>query len=356
MLAPTLQRAAALALVAPLCVAGCGAGSGTTTGTTSTTSSSTGTGGNGQGGSGQGGSGAGGEGGQGGGSTSSKRGFPVAGPWASFYGPAEGLDLGKVASTFRVINIDVDPDTGNFTDAEIQTLRAGGKNIVLSYMNVGSCENYRSYWSKDPPGHKSCVGTGALTAAYDGYPDEKWADLSSLAYHDLIVNYVAPRLAARGIDGFYLDNMEVVEHGANEPNGPCGEACSQGGLDLIWELRQKFPDLLIVMQNASSDVTRLGKTHGVDYPSVLDGLSHEEVYTKGADPGSLMEMLAWKAMNLTAGGHPFWLAAEDYVGECSAAAKGEAKAIYDQAKADGLNEYVTDESGMQQAPCFWGDF
>jgi cysteinyl-tRNA synthetase len=149
---------------------------------------------------------------------------------------------------------------------------------------------------------------------------------------------VAPRLAAQGIDGFYLDNMEVVEHGPSDANGPCDAACSQGGLDLIWELRQKFPDLLIVMQNASSDVTRLGKTHGVPYPSILDGLSHEEVYSNGGDPGSLAEMKAWKGMNLVSGGHPFWLAVEEYVGACSKADKPAATAIYAEAMADGFSD------------------
>jgi cysteinyl-tRNA synthetase, unknown class len=293
-----------------------------------------------------------GQGGSGGGAPSN-RGFPDPWPWVSFYGSAQGVDLAMVASTFRVINVDVDPDADNFTDAEIQTLRASGKNRVISYLNVGSCEDYRSYFGADPPGHKSCMSSGALTSDYQGYPDEKWADLSNAAYRDLIVNYVAPRLAARGVDGFFLDNLEVVEHGPNDSDGPCNAACSQGGLDLVWELRQKFPDKLIVMQNATSDVTRLGKTHGVDYPSLLDGVSHEEVFTMGADPGSLMEMLAWKKMGLMVNGRPFWLAAEDYVGACAPASKPEADAIYAQAKADGLNEYVTDASAMQTGPCFW---
>ena len=29
---------------------------------------------------------------------------------------------------------------------------------------------------------------------------------------------------------------------------------------------------------------------------------------------------------------------------------------YAMAAADGLDAYVTDDSGMQQAPCFWSDF
>ena len=291
-----------------------------------------------------------------GGESGARRGFPIAGPWVSFYGGASGVDLAKVAARFRIINVDVDPDGVGFTDAQIQTLRAGGQNRVISYLDVGSCEDSRSYWATDPPGHKSCVNSGALTSAYAGYPHEKWANLASAAYRDLIVGYVAPRLAARGIDGFFLDNLEVVEHGAAATDGPCDAACAQGGLDLVWELRQRFPDLLVVMQNATSDVTRKGTTHGVAYPSLLDGVSHEEVYTAGASPGSRAEMLAWKAMGLELGGRPLWLGAEDYVGSCAAAAKPAQQSIAQKALADGLSSYVTDASASQTAPCFWADF
>ena len=288
------------------------------------------------------------------------RGFPTAGPWVSFYGSASGVDLAKLATSFRVINVDVDPggstNGGNFTNAQIQQMRAGGQNRVLSYLDLGSCENFRSYYSTDPAGHKSCTSSGALTTTYSGYPDEKWANLSNAAYQDLMVNYVATRLAARGIDGFYLDNLEVVEHGANTSNGPCDATCSQGGLDLVWQLRQKFPDLLIVMQNATSDVTRLGTTHGVPYPSLLDGVAHEEVYSNGGDQGSRSEMLAWKKMGLTVNGRPFWLATEDYVGSCSAQTKAAAQMITMQSTQDGFSPYVTDDSGGQDAPCFWSDF
>ena len=116
------------------------------------------------------------------------------------------------------------------------------------------------------------------------------------------MSYVAPRLADMGVDGFFLDNLEVVEHSAGDTNGPCDAACSQGGLDLVYELRQAFPDKLIVMQNATSDVTRKGKTHGVSFPSLLDGVSHEEVYSDGGDSGSRSEMLAWKSLGLKVNG------------------------------------------------------
>jgi cysteinyl-tRNA synthetase len=288
------------------------------------------------------------------GADGSSAGFPSPWPWVSWYGPSGGAAvISQVASTFRVINIDADPDADNLSDAEIAALRANGQNRVLSYLNLGSCENYRSYYATAPAGHKSCQSSGALTAPYDGYPDEMWANLGNADYQDLMVNSVAPRLIARGVDGFYLDNMEVVEHGAQESNGPCDAACSQGGLDLIWQLRQKFPDKLIVMQNATSDTTRLGMTHGVAFPTLLDGVSHEEVYSNGGDSQALAEMKKWRDMMLSVHGQPFWLAVEEYVGACSTAKKSAADAIYAMAMADGFNAYVTDDSGMQTAPCFW---
>jgi cysteinyl-tRNA synthetase, unknown class len=118
-------------------------------------------------------------------------------------------------------------------------------------------------------------------------------------------------------------------------------------------MRQRFPDKLIVMQNATSDVTRLGVTHGVAFPSLLSGVAHEEVYNQGGDSDALDEMIAWRDMRLMAGGQPFWLAVEEYVGECSSSSKSEADEIYAAAAADGLSAYVTDASAGQSAPCFW---
>ncbi len=351
-------------------LAGCGSPDGSSSGGGSggnggaTSSGGSGAGGNGgttnNGGTGGGGAtsvgGTGGTGGTGGGTTGAGgRGFPEGSPWVSFYGAIADVDAAKVAATFRIINIDADPDAGN-TKAEIESLKGGGQNRVISYLNLGSCESFRTYYDTAPPGHASCSSSGALTTPYDGYPDEMWADLSNTDYRDLLVNYVAPRLVAQGADGFFLDNLEVVEHGANDSNGPCDAACSQGGLDLVWELRQKFPDKLIVMQNATSDVTLKGMTHGVSLPSLLDGISHEEVYSNGGDAQSQAEMQAWRAKNFIVNGVPFWLGCEEYVGACSAAAKPEADALYAQAGGDGLNAYVTDQSAAQQGPCFWSDF
>jgi cysteinyl-tRNA synthetase, unknown class len=122
-------------------------------------------------------------------------------------------DLAKVARTYRIINIDADPGAANFSGAQLELLKAGGRNRVISYFNVGACEHYRTYWSSAPAGLSTCCGP------YEGYPDETWMDPGDPAYQALLLDYVAPRLAAR-VDGFYLDNLELLEHAGMSSNGP----------------------------------------------------------------------------------------------------------------------------------------
>lgn len=281
------------------------------------------------------------------------RGFPVLSPWVSFYGDASHMgDLNKAAATFRIFNIDADPDTGNFTPKQIATLKAGGKNRVISYLNLGSCENFRGYWDSVPSGFVSCsANTAAQLGPYQGYSDEVWMNLSNADYQHLMLNYVIPRLVAQGVDGFFLDNMEIVEHGTNTNDGPCDAKCSQGGLDLVRKIRDQYPNMLIVMQNATSDFTRLGVTGGRTFPSLLDGISHEEVFYPH-DADAEHQLLNWKGMHLLSGGRAFFIATEDYVGNCSR--KAQASSVYSKSRADGFSPYATDASAGQQLVCYWG--
>ncbi len=281
------------------------------------------------------------------------RGFPEAGPWVSFYGPARAvMPLERVANTFRIINIDADPGVAAFSPAQIAILKAKGRNRVISYMNVGACESFREYHKVVPPGFVSCkANVRAQRGRYAGYADETWMDLSHPDYQRLIVDHVADRLARTGVDGFYLDNMEIVEHGEETGNGPCGARCRQGGLELVARLRHAFPDHLIVMQNATSDVTRLGQTESGPFPALLDGIAHESVFAPSLDDEALSQLEAWKAMKMKVGDRPFWIGVEDYVGNCRNVAK--AKKVYAANRARGFSPYASDTSAGQQRICFW---
>ncbi len=274
-------------------------------------------------------------------------------PWMSYYGDAASLgSLERVASTFRIIDVDLDPDTDNFTPAEVAALKDGGRNLVLSYLNLGSCERYRSYWRDVPEGFVSCeANTAAHAGAYRGYRQETWMNLANEDYQRLIVDYVASRLVAQGADGFYLDNLEIVGHGTATRNGPCDAACAQGGLDLVRKLREKYPTLVFVMQNATGRTTREGTTGGVAFASLLDGVAHEEVYAPKYDASAEAELDAWQAMALRPNGHAFWIATLDYVGGCGEAAK--ARRVYARSRAKGFVPYASDSSAKQGVVCYW---
>lgn len=282
-------------------------------------------------------------------------GFPEPGPWASFYGTAAQMgDVAKVAATYRVLDIDADPQDdgeGNFTDAQIMALRANGHNRVLSYLDLGSCEKFRTYWSHAPAPLKPCNKLPQL-GSYEGYPDEVWMDLGDPGYQALVVEHVAARIAARKVDGFYLDNLELVEHDANDKNGPCNASCRQGGLDLVRKLRERFPDLLLVMQNATGEVTRTGVTGGAPFPALLDGIAHEEVFAPDYDSNAERELLAWQALGLRSrDGKPFWIAVVDYVGSCKN--KEKADNAFGKSKARGFAHYASDASSGQKVVCYW---
>lgn len=280
------------------------------------------------------------------------RGIPSGGPWVSYYGDAEDVDLARMAATFRVIDIDADPGLGNFTPAQIAALKAQGRNKVLSYLNLGACERFRTYWDTAPAGLVPCgANAKAQRGAYEGYPDETWMTPADPDYQRLILEHVAPRLVAQGVDGFYLDNLEIVEHGTQTANGPCGATCSQGGLDLVYELRRKYPNLTIVMQNATGERTRTGSSNGVPFALLIDGIAREEVYKPRPDAEAQAELARWAGMGLAPGGVPFWVGTLDYVGGCGNAA--EASAAYAPARARGFSPYVADASAGLQAVCYW---
>ena len=221
-------------------------------------------------------------------------------PWLSFYGSARQMgDLDAVAATFRLINIDADPDTGNFSPAP-DSRTEGGRT-----QHRHQLPQYRLLRA-DPPVLEARAGRARCPAPrtgpprsgpYRGFPDEVWMNPSNPEYQRLILEHVAPRLAATGVDGFFLDNLEIVEHGASGAGtgAPCDRACVTGTLALVARLRRAFPGLVLVMQNATSATTREAVVGGVPFPRILDGVSHEEVYAPRYDRAAESELLAWAA-------------------------------------------------------------
>lgn len=282
------------------------------------------------------------------------RGIPENAPWVSFYGSASELgDINRAAQTFRLINIDADPGQMLFTPEQIATLKAGGRNTVIGYFNLGACETSRSYWTTAPHGLVPCgQNTAAHLGAYHGYPNEKWMNVGNPAYQRLLLEHVAPQLASMGVDGFFLDNMEVIEHGTRTTEGPCDAACSQGGVELLGKLRDRYPNMVIVLQNATTTTTMSRQTlDGRDLRTLIDGISSEETYAPRYDRFQEWELLQWKALDLSVNGHPFSITTEDYVGSCNDVAS--ARMVYTRSRSHGFSPYVSDSSAGMHRVCYW---
>jgi cysteinyl-tRNA synthetase len=261
-------------------------------------------------------------------------------------------DLRRVAAVFRLINIDADPGAGNFSRAEIATLRAGGRNTVVSYLNVGACEQDRTYWRTAPAGLIPCgANRAAQLGPYRHYEKELWMNPADPEYRRLLIEHVAPRLAATGVDGFFLDNLEIVEHGAHDKEAPCDTKCQQGAFMLVADLRHRFPDLLLIMQNATSRVTRSARVGDVAFPSLLDGVSREEAYAPRYDREAESDLLAWQALGLSPNGRPFSITTEDYVGSCRELAR--ARKVFTKSHGRGFSPYATISSADQDTVCYW---
>ncbi|WP_277188722.1 endo alpha-1,4 polygalactosaminidase [Caballeronia sp. BR00000012568055] len=248
----------------------------------------------------------------------SARALPQSPLWTVYYGRASNIDVAKVASTFKLIVIDSDPGNGspNFNNAQIAALKAGGAK-VLSYLDFGACEKARTYWNTVPTGFVSCnANTSARISWYSGY-QETWMNPADPDYQNLILNYIAPRLVATGVDGFMLDNFEIVGHGANSSTAPCDAVCAQGGLDLVKKLRDKYPNLSIVL-NAAPTSTIGGTTGGVSFPTLVDGVLSEQVYLPTANAYDLNLLKQWQSTEQNLGNSSFFIGALDYTSSCTA--------------------------------------
>ena len=89
-------------------------------------------------------------------------------------------------------------DAEYFTKTDISKLKNAGK-IVYTYFNIGSLEDYRSYYKA----YKHLV-----LSKYDGWEGEEWVDISSKTWQKLMIKR-AKEFKKKGVDGFFVDNTDV---------------------------------------------------------------------------------------------------------------------------------------------------
>lgn len=93
-------------------------------------------------------------------------------------------------------------DAQNFKKKEIKAFKAKGHE-VYSYINIGSLENFRSYYKQ----YKSLK-----LGNYEHWDEEIWINVADKKWQNFIVKKLIPQLLDKGIDGFFVDNCDVYYH------------------------------------------------------------------------------------------------------------------------------------------------
>ena len=90
-------------------------------------------------------------------------------------------------------------DAQHFKKEEIEAFKARGHK-VYSYINIGSLENFRSYYKE----YKDLK-----LGKYEHWDEEIWINVADQRWQDFMINQMIPQLTAKGIDGFFVDNCDV---------------------------------------------------------------------------------------------------------------------------------------------------
>jgi hypothetical protein len=99
-------------------------------------------------------------------------------------------------------------DAADTPAGRVALLRRGGA-VVLGYLSVGTIERGRPWF------------TAAAPYRLELWEDwgEWYADTSNAAFRRLIADRVAPSLLAKGFDGLFLDNVDMIETHPRQAEG-----------------------------------------------------------------------------------------------------------------------------------------
>lgn len=93
-------------------------------------------------------------------------------------------------------------DAQYYSKAEIDDFRDAGHK-VYSYLNVGSIENFRDYYSEY---------SDLTLGEYENWDEEFWIDVSDSGWQAFLIGEMIPALLEKDIDGFFVDNCDVYYH------------------------------------------------------------------------------------------------------------------------------------------------
>ena len=125
-------------------------------------------------------------------------------------------------------------DGQEVTAADVAALHERG-TTVLAYLSAGTIESYRPWYAKLKPYRLEPL---------DDWDEEWYANVSKPGFRQAIATDIAPSILAKGVDGLFLDNVDMIEtHSAAAPGdeGPRRVALEPGPRQRTAPVRAERP-------------------------------------------------------------------------------------------------------------------
>ena len=152
-------------------------------------------------------------------------------------------------------------DANFYTEDEIDKIQSGGTK-VYSYLNIGSIEDFRPYYDE----FKSYT-----LAPYENWPEEHWIDVSVPQWQDYVVFTLAENLMNTGIDGFFIDNVDVYyKYHTDE--------MFNGVANILKCIKSNYNNVPIII-NGGYEFVKTAISRDVSLLDMFNGINHESVYS-----------------------------------------------------------------------------
>ena len=167
----------------------------------------------------------------------------------------EREDLSKIKEYETVVI-----DAQYFNKSDIDELHKN-KQVVYSYLNVGSIENFRDYYSDY---------VDITLGEYENWEEERWVDVSQSKWQDFILNNLSVSILNKGVDGLFIDNIDVYYEYKQEN--------IYSGVETILKGLKNKNTYISINGGDTFVYEYLERNHNIS--DVMDAVNQETVYTK----------------------------------------------------------------------------
>lgn len=143
---------------------------------------------------------------------------------------------------------------------KLAPFKAAGKPVV-GYISLGEVEKRNTYFAQ-------IKAKDLLVDENENWPDSFRVRIGDRKWRKFVVDKLIPKIIAKGFDGIFMDTVDTADYLENVKKMK-GQV--KGAIDLLKEIRRKYPKLIMVLNNGLFLTDEVGKQ--------IDALVVEDIYT-----------------------------------------------------------------------------